>query len=214
MAYPAKDLTGQQFGYLTVLRREGTSTGKSKKATWRCRCDCGAEVVRESQSLRSSHRSNPRHCGCRMGEFIVKHHMSCTRPYLIWVKMRKRCTNPMDKDFKNYGARGITVHTDWAGSFDAFWKDMSEGYEEHLTLGRIDNDGPYTPQNCRWETPSQQGNNRRTNIHVETPAGRMTVTEASRHYGVGYQTLRARLLRGWPVLRALTDPIARKRTTS
>lgn len=205
MAHPALELTGKQFGYLTVLKRHGTTSGATQKATWLCLCDCGTEVVRESQSLRSRHRPNARHCGCRHGSLLVQHGMSETRPYRIWQGMRERCTNPADKDYPNYGGRGIGVCAPWLESFQNFWNDMRHGYEDNLTLGRVRNSGPYSPENCRWETGRQQSNNKRNNVIVETPMGQMTLTQAARAYGLAVGTLHARIYRyKWDVQTALS----------
>lgn len=215
MVMPAIDLNGKTFGYLTVLRREGSSTGKSKKATWLCQCVCGGTVIRESQSLRSKHRNNARHCGCRHGEHITTHGMSCTRPYNIWTHMRRRCGDKTHKDYPNYGGRGITVCAPWLESFDVFWADMSTNYAPHLSLGRIDNEGPYAPNNCRWETATEQGCNTRKTRRIPTMWGELAVSEAARRYGLKTVTLHARLYRyKWGVERALTTPVGKQSTTS
>jgi len=192
MAMPAKNLVGQVFGYLTVLRRAGTN--QSNKATWVCQCECGNIVTRESQYLRTKHRPEPRSCGCRHGN--QTHKMSRTRPYGIWQNMKRRCTDPKDKDWGNYGARGITVCAAWLDSFDAFWADMAAGYSPLLTLGRKDNDAGYSPTNCQWETARMQANNRRGNVRIQTPVGLLTVAEAAREYGLQRQTIYQRLRRG------------------
>ena len=203
MAMPARNLTGQRFGYLTVLERVGSS--KSNTATWLCRCECGNEVVRVSQYLRAKHRTHPRSCGCHHGN--ETHKQAQTPLYNVWVNMRRRCVDSSDKDWPNYGGRGITVCDRWMRSFQNFHDDISAGYKKGLTLGRVDNDGPYSPENCRWETPKQQANNRRSSKFVETPKGRMTVTEAARAYGLKKVTLEARLGRyGWPLEKALLTP--------
>lgn len=205
MGNPAKDLTGQVFGYLTVTRRAGTTQGTSTQcALWECRCECGTIVVRRSQYLRTKHRPHPRSCGCRMGN--ETHKMSYTRPYKIWISMRRRCLDPRDKDYANYGGRGIRVCETWKNSFENFWADMREGYNDSLTLGRQDNNGDYSPQNCKWETVKAQSNNTRTNIFLETPKGKMTMQQAAELYGIKPVTLRQRLRNGWPLLAALTEP--------
>lgn len=212
MSNPALDLRGQRFGFLTVLRRQGSSTGLTRKARWLCRCDCGTEVTRESQYLRAKHRPAPRHCGCQHGN--KRHAMSDTRPYRIWHGMRGRCLNPLDKDWRNYGARGITVCEAWVQSFAAFWSDMSSTYQPWLTLGRVDNSAGYSKANCRWETPQEQGNNTRANVMLNTPLGRMTLQQAATAYGLKAVTLGARLQRyGWSLERALTTPVPQRCTT-
>ena len=218
MANPAKDLTGQKFGYLTVVARAGTTSGANKCATWLCRCDCGNEIVRKSQDLRSKLRLSLKHCGCKYGteestHGNSRHLMSNRRPYRIWHGMIQRCANPKSKDWLRYGGRGITVCERWLASFADFWADVQPGYEDQLTLGRMDNNGNYEPGNCRWETPTQQGNNTRANRILDTPAGRMTLVEAARHYGIKEVTLGARIGRyGWSMERAVTTPV--KSTTS
>ena len=209
----ALDLTGQTFGYLTVLSRSGTSGGKTQKARWLCRCQCGNTVVRESQYLRTKHRLTPRHCGCQHGN--KTHAMTNTRPYRIWNGMRRRCLSPSDKDWRNYGARGITVCPAWAQSFDAFWADMHSTYQPTLSLERVDNCGPYSPENCRWATASEQSSNTRSTVWLDTPKGRMTLEQAAVAYGLRAVTLGARLGRyGWPLEKALLTPGRQKYSTS
>lgn len=214
MANPAKDLTGHRFGYLTVIRRAGTSTGKLKKARWLCRCDCGNLVTRESQYLRTKHRPSPRHCGCQHGN--KTHGKSRTPLHRIWAGMKQRCNNPKSKDYPNWGGRGITVCDRWSGSFEAFAEDMGPSYQPGLSLGRRDNNGPYSPENCRWETWEEQHNNRRDNTVLITPKGKLTLAQAAREYGLKRVTLHARLTRyGWDLERALTtSPTADPETVS
>lgn len=209
----AKDLTGQTFGFLTVLQRQGTSGGKTAKARWLCRCTCGNTVVRESQYLRTPHRPTPRHCGCQHGN--KTHAMSRTRVYHLWSNMRRRCLDAADKDWPRYGGRGITVCSDWADSFEAFWRDMGPTYVHNLSLERIDNNGPYSPENCRWATAQEQAHNRRTSVWLDTPKGRMLLEDAAKVYGLRSVTLAARLKRyGWPLEKALMTPGRKLYTTS
>lgn len=205
MANPAKDLIGQRFGYLTVIKRAGTTIGVTQCATWLCQCDCGNQVVRKSQYLRTKHRTTPRSCGCHHGNEI--HKLTNTVEFNVWAKMRQRVLNPSDKNWLRYGGRGITVCERWRESFVAFYQDMGpkpKGY----TLDRIDNNGPYSPENCRWATPAEQSRNRKTNLTIDTPEGRMTISEAAERRGMQHQTLSARIFRyQWPIERALNEPL-------
>ena len=173
MAMKAVDLTGQKFGYLTAIRKATGS--KCGRAMWVCRCDCGKEVERMSQYLRAANRPYPRNCGCRNAH--IRHGMTASRLFRIWGKMKDRCLNPNAKDYKNYGGRGITVCAEWASSFEAFWRDMQDGYADNLSLDRKDNNGPYSPENCRWATQLEQHNNKRSNVWIDTPEGRMTIAQ-------------------------------------
>lgn len=205
MANPAKDLVGKKFGYLTVTKRAGTTDGRQQCALWECTCDCGNVVTRKSQYLRSRHRQHPRSCGCHHGNDT--HKMTNTPLFRVWSGMKRRCKNPGDKDYKNYGARGISVCEEWSKSFKAFWADMHDGYSQGLTLDRVDNSRGYSKDNCRWATAMQQSNNRRSNTLWQTPAGLMTTSQAARHYGIPKDTLIARLGRyGWPLEKALLTP--------
>ena len=199
MSNPVKDMTGQKFGYLTVLHREGSkiTSGTSARATWKVRCDCGKELVLQGQSLRRQDRMKPKSCGCRHGETIQSHGMTGSRIWVIWRNMRSRCSNPSDKDWVNYGGRGIKVCSEWDLSFEEFWKDMSEGYLDHLTLERINVNADYTKTNCKWATRKEQGNNTRRNVFIRTPDGLMTVAQAAEKYNIKPITLYKRVGKGW-----------------
>ena len=162
-----KDITGQRFGRLTVIRRSGTCNGRN--ATWLCVCDCGKERVVKGTSLRSGHTVS---CGCfhsqLMAEKMTTHTQSRSRLYGVWNSMRSRCYRPADKHFHHYGGRGITVCNEWLNNFQAFYDwAMSNGYDENAprgqcTIDRIDNDKGYSPDNCRWITIQEQQFNKRT----------------------------------------------------
>lgn len=166
MGYTAKDMSGQKFGKLTVLKRSGTQAGRC--ATWLCACDCGNEVVARGSSLRSGRTTN---CGCYHSELmkakLTKHDGSRSKLYKVWTSMKQRCLNHKDANYHHYGGRGIKVCDEWMNDFQSFhdWA-MANGYDEtsprgQCTLDRIDNNGNYCPENCRWTTMSVQNRNQR-----------------------------------------------------
>lgn len=134
-----------------------------------------------------------------------------TRLYRIWTNMKSRCTNPNIAAFKDYGGRGITVCAEWSDSFEAFrdWA-TANGYRDDLTLDRIDNDGNYEPENCRWEDRLVQGNNSRKNRLIEHNGETHTLAEWSRITGLSRDTIRFRIdRRGWDIGRALSEEVMR-----
>jgi hypothetical protein len=161
----AKDYAGQKFGYLTATQYAGSN---GRRALWMFQCQCGSSVVRtvidtEKYAKRGGHPS----CGCKMGAKNQTHAMSKHPAYWVWRSMRDRCRLPSHQAWKNYGGRGVTVCARWDTSFEAFWGDMGPTYRSGLTLDRRDNDGPYTPENCRWVSMTAQAANRRGALPVD-----------------------------------------------
>lgn len=172
-----------------------------------CQCVCG--VVREvrTRGLKSGHS---RSCGCLARELsglqFRKWGPHSRGLYQRWVSMRQRCSNPKDKAYKNYGARGIRVCKRWE-SFGNFLADMGEPPTERHTIERKNNNSGYKPSNCYWATYQEQHNNRRGNRNLSLNGLTMTTSQWARQLGVTSGMLRSRLSRGWPVEEALMLPV-------
>ena len=203
----AIDETGNRYGRLLVLER---SDGIDGRAAWLCECDCGNHVIVKGKELRNGHT---RSCGCLIHDITVnrntKHgdatRSSRTRLYGIWLNMIARCNNPGRAQYKNYGGRGISVCDEWQKSYESFknWA-MQSGYCDDFTIDRMDVDGLYCPDNCRWVNRKTQNNNKRNNIVVEFRGERHSISEWSQITNIKYSTLYMRLVHyGWTPERAL-----------
>lgn len=206
MHHRARDLTGQKLGYLTATRYAGAPTGR--RSMWEVKCQCGkVKLMEASEFCKQQKRGILASCGCMkrasIGQRNTKHGMSAHPAYAVWRSMLDRCALPTHQAYHNYGARGIVVCKRWRESFDNFWADMGPAYQHGLTLERRNNNRGYSPANCKWATRRRQANNRRTSALLDTPAGRITVSQAARRYGLGRSTLAYRLAAGWGVPRAL-----------
>jgi len=157
------DLTGNNFGFLTVISRVFKST---RGTFWECKCVCGNTTIVESWKLKSSHTKS---CGCYVKEFCKTHGESedRTKEYTAWAAMIKRCNNKTDPNYKHYGLRGIKVCDRWL-KYQNFLADVGRAPSKELTLDRINNNGNYEPDNVRWATVSQQNYNRRSKYEVES----------------------------------------------
>lgn len=192
-----KDLTGQKFGRLEVI---GIDDNGDRKTNWICQCDCGAIKSVRSDSLQNGAVKS---CGCLKKEQdrqnLTKHHshkQSGTRLYQIWVGLKGRCQNENNARYSNYGGRGISVCEEWNKSFQAFYDwSLENGYDETLTIDRIDNDGNYAPANCHWATIEEQCNNRRTNVVIKIGNAEKTLTQWCDIFEVDYKTIYARYRR-------------------
>lgn len=204
---------GSKFGRWTVL--DETRTAKGKLA-WRCRCECGTERVVVGTSLR---RGASRSCGCWSSEVSSRtcvkrcktHGKTGTRAFRTWSAMLDRCRNQRSSNYPRWGQRGIRVCERWASSFENFYADMGDP-PDGATLDRIDNDGDYCPDNCRWANGIEQSRNRPGYNRMVTYCGvTATVAEWAQRTGLSYSTIWQRINAGWPVNVALTKPARRRR---
>lgn len=192
------EMTGLRFGRLVVLRRDGNSPCGSAK--WLCKCDCGKEVSVTGTCLR---RGGTVSCGCYGADirksFGVKHGKSYTRIYSIYSKIIQRCYNKNSKLYKNYGYRGITMCDEWRNNFQAFYDwAMANGYTDKLSIDRIDNYKGYSPDNCRWLTPKEQGRNLRRSVYLTINGETKLLMDWCTENNLNIQTVRNRVARGVP----------------
>lgn len=201
------DLTGHKFGRLTVIKFDCVD----KRGTmWLCKCSCGKEIIVAAGKLRSGHTKS---CGCYAKEVAVisntTHGLRNHRLYRIWNSMKQRCNNPNIHSYKHYGGRNIKVYEEWFNDFQSFYNwSMANGYQDGLTLDRIDVNGNYEPNNCRWTTYKKQNNNRRNNTLITFNGETHTLAEWREIKGLSQSTLFHRIERGWDIEKMLTTPQA------
>lgn len=199
------DLTGRRFGHLTVIERAGYDES-NKHLFWKCQCDCGAEFVAGGDGIRSGSTTS---CGCHRRYVSrtkgYKHGQTHTRLYRVWAKMKQRCCDPNDKDYKYYGARGINVCEEWMESKNFFDWALSHGYEDNLTIERLDNYKGYCPDNCAFIKREDQCKNQRNTLIIEIDGEKWTLRDISKKTGITYDILRRRYkkgIRGEQILKA------------
>lgn len=198
------DLLGKKFGRLTVLSQSDSRVGGN--VFWNCECDCGKACTTSSILLR---RGDTRSCGCLFIETAVEkgrarktHGLTQSRAYHSWVGLKERCLNRNNPKYELYGGRGIKVCERWLNSFENFFQDMGHP-PDGFSLDRIDVNGDYRPENCRWANNVTQSNNRRTNKMVPYGERQVTLAEYERLTGLSQDALHLRLKRGWSMTDAL-----------
>jgi hypothetical protein len=204
-----KDRTGLRFGKLTVVSFSHKRNGK--QYFWTCRCDCGREKVVNISALVQGDTAS---CGCfeqasRYGR-RRKHGMYGTSEYIIWRGILARCLNVNDPAYHNYGGRGITVCKRWR-SFANFLADMGKRPSRGHSIDRKNNNGNYSPRNCRWATRTEQARNSRRCRTVTHDGRTLSIAEWAELVGLHPATLLHRVNIGWPFHKALSHPLRYKR---
>lgn len=204
-----KDITGMRFGKLVVL-----SGPRGRLYKWLCKCDCG-EMCEPQRAALNAGQKQCRKCALKNAHEHKKTHglsnlKNRETGYGIWIALRNRCSN-----VSQYTRRGITVCERW-NSFENFHSDMGPRPSPRHSIDRIDNDGPYSPENCRWATLSVQANNTSSNTILEFQGERKTMAQWAAYAGLNYSTFIYRILRGWSVEKSITTPTIRhaKSTTN
>ena len=188
---------GEKYGRWTVIRNMGSSR-------LLCKCECGTiKVVNKSNLLLHKSKS----CGCLRKELIRKnsHGLSKTRLYRIWTHMKERCTKSYCKEYRWYGARGITFCEEWRDFLRFYRWANTNGYDDDLTLERINVNGDYEPSNCTWIPMEMQSRNTRTTRFIEANGERKCLSEWAEITGINASTISARIDRyGWSTEQALS----------
>jgi hypothetical protein len=180
-----QDITGQKFTRLTALERKGRDN-KTRVSIWKCKCDCGRIHNARISQLRNG---DVKSCGCIVGEIEP---VAKERLFNIWTSMKQRCNNPNATYYEYYGGKGIAVCDEWKiyKNFRSWAKE--NGYEESLSIDRIDNIKGYSPKNCRWITMKEQQSNKRNNILIDFKGEIVTLAELSRRTGFSVPMLHRR----------------------
>lgn len=191
--YVAGDYTGQKYGLLSPIE---IAEVRGPLYFWKCKCDCGNETIVQVGSFRSGRVKS---CGClrkKKGKshWMTKHGLSHIKEFRIWWGILRRCHEVRCKEYKHYGGRGITVCDRWKQSYENFLEDMGK-CPAGLSIERIDNDGPYCKENCRWADRNTQCRNRRNNVKHEFLGEKRTIPEIAEILGLSEKTLYTRWYR-------------------
>lgn len=183
------DLVGRRYGRLVVISR---APNKGRRTAWNCRCDCGSVAVVGSGEL---HAGDVGSCGCLRRELARNckvgyiHGGHGTTEHKIWDGIKQRCLNPRAPAYRHYGGRGITICDRWL-SFENFLADMGKRPSKDHSINRVDNNGPYSPENCIWATWLEQNNNHSKNRWLEHDGLKMTMAQWARRLGINYKTFK------------------------
>lgn len=203
-----KNISGNVYGKLTVIEFAGIN---NHKAYWLCECECGNRKTFPYGNLKYNNTSS---CGCGHYEKTITHGMTNSRLYSIWRNAYSRCNNPNAKHYERYGGRGITFHQEWKENFESFYNwAIENGYEDGLTLERINNNEGYNPNNCKWATRTEQQANRYNTKTTEINGVSRTLSEWAKVSGHKYKTIQRRYQsgdRGERLIRPLETQYIRK----
>ena len=195
------DITGKKYGRLTVLSHNGHI---GEVIAWDCKCDCGNSLRVIGKALKNG---NTKSCGCLASETVIRrnesnatHGMTGSPTYISWDSMKQRCTNANHKSFAHYS--DFKICDRWLNSFENFLEDMGIR-PRGMTLDRIDTNGNYEPDNCRWSTATEQGQNRNSNRVITYKGKTQVCIQWSRDFGIPDKTFLYRLKKGWSMEDAL-----------
>jgi len=198
------------IGFVTVAGAVVVARAPSRgmRTFWACKCSCGNEFEAHGTKLRRNLIQRCKACRAKFtGDRSRTHGKSKTSEYIIWSKLRERCNNPTSPAYASYGGRGITVCARWS-SFERFLEDMGPRPSRNYSVDRIDNDGNYEPENCKWATQKEQCRNTRRNHYLEYQ-GRIQCMQAwCEELGLNPDTVKQRInLLGWSVAKSFETPV-------
>lgn len=199
--------SGKKFNRLTVIKF--THINSDKKICFDCICDCGKKTNVAGKHLRSGAIKS---CGCLADETRVSANTTHgdagrgkkTNEYYIWRSIKDRCLNPKNKNYNQYGGRGISICSRWENSYSKFLIDMGRKPFEKASIDRINNNGNYTPKNCHWVDAKYQANNKRSNRKITYAGKTQSIQCWADETGIAYGTICMRLFRNWTIKKTLT----------
>lgn len=205
------DLTGKTFENLKVLKRAESRREKNGKLRtyWLCQCKCGNIIEVRADDLKEKKKKS---CGCSSNFTKGKYNgLSNTKIYTAWNHILQRCYNPKEKRYKNYGGRGIKICEEWKNDFMSFYNwAIKNGYQEGLTIDRINNNGNYEPNNCRWVTDYIQRRNRTDSHYITIDNETKILTDWANTFNIKPNVVRNRIKLGWNEIDALKTPVRRR----
>lgn len=202
----ARDFNKESFSRLTTA---GPRFRIGKNTYQVCQCECGNHAVVKSQNMKKGYKKS---CGCLQKTCFGSSNKNSDsyQAYVIWRAMRKRCNWSGCKDYSAYGGRGIKVCQRWS-VFENFLTDMGNRPSRKHSIDRVDNDGDYCPENCRWATNVEQANNRSNNVLLTAFGRTKSISSWAVEFNMNYFALHGRLKRGWELEKALITPIRKIR---